>query len=660
MRTKGQAMMQPLVKYLGMFVWFVLGCLSVGGQAEGPVTFDSGRWRMAPGSRVEEFLGRQALTGSAWLEDVQFGNGVIEVDLACTEGQVFPGIVFRAADTANYEEFYLRPHQSGQPTALQYSPVHSTLSAWQLYYGEGYTASWVIPKNQWLHLKMEISGTQARVYIGETIRPALVINDLKRGSAKGFLGLKVTGPAGLSYFSDFKDRHDDGLRFEAPPGIGTPLGTITSWELSPPLKFSQIDVKRYPGTKMLGSLTWQRVTTEPSGVVNIGRYLKKSPTVPDTALARTRLTAATPTTIPLEFGYSDIVSVFLNGQPVFYGRNAFQSRDPFFQGSVGLFDTVFLPLRKGDNELLLILTEQMGGWGFMCRDASVVHVASGVTKLWQIAHKISYPETVVYDSIRDVLYVSGLYTDGTQFVSRIKPTGEIDDAEWLKGLNQPTGMAIRGDTLFVVERAALAEVDIRSREIKRHPFPAPAGFPNDVAIDEQGSVYVTESQGGRILKLTDGRFSVWKTGPEYAQVNGIHCDRGRLYVGFGSDATVRTIDLATGEVKTIATLDPGAVVDGIEIDPRGNLYVSDFRGKVYRIAPDGLKTLLLDVTGPKEYCANFAYVPGRDLLVIPTLVDNRIVAYRLPQSSRGRALPPAEASPRAAERRRKGLCHEGG
>ena len=145
-------MTHRFLKYLGMLVWFVLGGLGFGRQAEGPVTFDSGRWRLSPGSRVEEFLGRKALTGSAWLEDVQFGNGVIEVDRACKEGQVFPGIIFRAADVANYEEFYLRPHQSGQPTALQYSPVYSALSAWQLYYGEGDTASWVIPRNQWFHV----------------------------------------------------------------------------------------------------------------------------------------------------------------------------------------------------------------------------------------------------------------------------------------------------------------------------------------------------------------------------------------------------------------------------------------------------------------------------------------------------------------------------
>lgn len=626
-------MIHRLFTHLGMLVWLVLGCLGFGGQVETPVAFDSARWRMPPGSRVEEFLGRKALTltGSALLDDVAFGNGVIEVDLACKEGQVFPGIVFRVADAANYEEFYLRPHQSGQATALQYTPVHSTLSAWQLYYGDGYTASWVIPRNQWFHVKMEISGTQARVYIGDAKKPALAINDLKRGAATGFLGLKVTGPAGLAYFSDFKYRHDDNLRFDPPPRVETPLGTITSWELSPPLKYSQIDVKQYPSPKILGSLTWQRVTSEPSGVVNIGRYVKKGPVVPDCALARTTLHAAAPTTIPLEFGYSDIVSVFLNGRLVFYGRNPYLSRDPFFQGYVGPFDTIHLPLRKGDNELLLIVTEQMGGWGFMCRDAGAVHVAKGMTRLWEISHTIDYPETVVYDRKRDVLYVSGLYTDGTQFVSKLKPTGQIDDAEWVKGLNQPTGMALRGDTLFVVERAALAEIDIPSGRIVRHPIPAPPGFPNDVAVDEQGSVYVTESQGQRILKLAGGQFSVWKSGPEYAQVNGIHYDRGRLYVGFGSDASLRVIDLANGEMKTIATLDAGAVVDGIETDARGNVYVSDFRGKVYRIAPDGQKTLLLDVTGPKQYCANFAYVPDRNLLVIPTLVDNRIIAYQLHQ-----------------------------
>ena len=67
------------------------------------------------------------------------------------------------------------------------------------------------------------------------------------------------------------------------------------------------------------------------------------------------------------FGYSDDVSIFLNGRLLFSGMSGYHSRDPSFLGLIGLFDAVPLHLRKGENELLLIVSETFGGWGFMGR-----------------------------------------------------------------------------------------------------------------------------------------------------------------------------------------------------------------------------------------------------------------------------------------------------
>ena len=38
-------------------------------------------------------------------------------------------------------------------------------------------------------------------------------------------------------------------------------------------------------------------------------------------------------------------------------------------------DAVYLPLTKGRNELMLAVSELMGGWGFICRfdDVNAVH-----------------------------------------------------------------------------------------------------------------------------------------------------------------------------------------------------------------------------------------------------------------------------------------------
>ena len=205
---------------------------------------------------------------------------------------------------------------------------------------------------------------------------------------------------------------------------------------------------------------------------------------------------------------------------------------------------------------------------------------------------------------------------------------EIENREWIKGLIQPTGMAIVKDKLFVVERANLVEIDIPSGKIiKRHTIPSP-GFLNDIAVDSEGHIYISDSQRGQILKFNSGQVSTWKSGNEFAQVNGLHCSDGKLYAGFSSDASLREIDLKNGKIRTVTRLDPGAIVDGIETDEKGNILVSDFNGKVFSVSPEGKKTLLIDRTAPKHYCANFAFVPGKNLIVIPSLNDNRVTAYK--------------------------------
>ena len=56
--------------------------------------------------------------------------------------------------------------------------------------------------------------------------------------------------------------------------------------------------------------------------------------------------------------------LFLNGRILFRGRSAQYFRDPGFLGIINPEnDAVYLPLKKGRNELLLALSELGGGWG---------------------------------------------------------------------------------------------------------------------------------------------------------------------------------------------------------------------------------------------------------------------------------------------------------
>ncbi len=67
-------------------------------------------------------------------------------------------------------------------------------------------------------------------------------------------------------------------------------------------------------------------------------------------------------------GYSDDVSVFLNGKILYRGRCAHGFRNPGFRGIVNPEnDAVYLPLKKGAKELMQVVSEPGGGRGFICR-----------------------------------------------------------------------------------------------------------------------------------------------------------------------------------------------------------------------------------------------------------------------------------------------------
>ena len=83
-----------------LFLFLLLLCLEVGAQ-EGIIDFDSDRW-VKSGAQVVNHLDRKALMGRAYLKEVQFENGIIEVDIAVTGDRSYPGINFRIQSFENF------------------------------------------------------------------------------------------------------------------------------------------------------------------------------------------------------------------------------------------------------------------------------------------------------------------------------------------------------------------------------------------------------------------------------------------------------------------------------------------------------------------------------------------------------------------------------
>jgi sugar lactone lactonase YvrE len=615
---------------------FLVSCLVLSTYAVAEtdlLNFESDRW-VTDKAQIVEHLGRQSLAGFAYLRDVEFENGVIEVDIAVTGQKVraYPGIIFRMRSDDNFERFYVRTHRASlYPDALQYAPIHNGITSWQLYTGNGFTAGVDFPAEQWVHVRMEILGKQARVYVGEMEKPALIVNELQHGESKGKIGVMAEGTA---YFSNFKYTITDDLKFESPPLVDTVPGIITDWQISQPFKITELDIPYYPDKEILSRAEWQHAKNAPSGLVDIARYTGRLGQEPDCILARKIINADKNKMLHLNFGYSDATAIFVNGERYFLGSSAYQSRDPSFLGIIGYFDEVSLPLNKGKNEILLIVAEVFGGWGFMARDGDAIFEYEGVARLWETKREFRVPESAVYDPERNILYVSDydVYNfsreEGRQSISQVLMDGTVKQLDWVTGLKNPLGMIIDEDRLLVAERGGIVEIALESGEIVNRYSIAQSGLLNDIAVDGDGNIYVSDSRKNVIFRLAGGEYEEWLRGDDVNDPNGLLVHGNSLIYGNSGDQYLKSVDLATKDVRKIVNLGPG-FIDGIKLARNGDYLVSHWQGRVFRITPSGDVTKILDLSVPGIYCADFEYIPERDLLIIPTFFDNRLVTYRI-------------------------------
>jgi hypothetical protein len=335
------------------------------------VPFDADRWKInAVESRVEDHLGRKSLylkSGNAFLADTRFADGSIEFDVAFERSRGFVGGIWRVQDAKNVEEFYLRPHQSGNPDATQYTPVFNGVSGWQLYHGERYTVPIEHRFDQWTHMKILFAGTTAEIYVGDMEKPVLVVDDLKRGTEAGSVGVSA-GNAAPGWFSNFSFSTEaprlQARRPAAPDAA--PAGVIPSWQVSDVFAERDLEGRVALGPGELAGRRWTRLETERSGLANLARVNGIS-LRSNTVFARKTIVSGRAQIKRLDFGFSDRVRVYLNGRLLFRGDDAYQSRDYRFLGSIGYFDSLYLPLQEGGNELLMAVSEDLGGWGIQAK-----------------------------------------------------------------------------------------------------------------------------------------------------------------------------------------------------------------------------------------------------------------------------------------------------
>ncbi|HYC28808.1 MAG TPA: hypothetical protein VEB42_08330, partial [Chitinophagaceae bacterium] len=355
--------------------------------AQQSIPFTDKRWNIqSQGHLLEAFQGYQSMylqNGEAIL-DQKFLNGVIEFDVWLTPRASFSGCLFRMTSPGNYEELYFRPHQSGNPDAYQYTPVFNGDPAWQLYHDQfdqdnngfiawkprgrpiGYNGVITYKFNQWLHVKLVVNGTQAELYLDNSNQPAAFIRQLGIRPAAGQVGLLST--AGAAWFANFTVTPMDNaeLQTKEPANLVTPPNTIMTWDVSNAFKedlvknLTQLDAD----SKLMDRLAWRSISGDANGIVNLSRVSMPADSA-NTILVKLSITSDRNQIKRLDLGYSDRVRAYCNGQILYSGTTNFRTRDYRYLGTIGYFDAIYLPLKKGENIIILAVSETFGGWGIM-------------------------------------------------------------------------------------------------------------------------------------------------------------------------------------------------------------------------------------------------------------------------------------------------------
>ena len=242
------------------------------------------------------------------------------------------------------------------------------------------------------------------------------------------------------------------------------------------------------------------------------------------------------------------------------------------------------------------------------------------------------PESVLATpgGIYYVSNIGGFGVDGDGTISKIEG-GTI--TTFATGMNDPKGLAFKDGIVYAADKNQILKVNSNGEVsvfVDSTAFPSVPIFLNDLAFDNNGNLFVSESG---IFDSTDG--AVYKITPEgnvstfidYITTPEIHSPNGLL---FDKDNNLFIVDYGTGKLlkisangKELEIIDhSGRSLDGLAYDSRGFLYYSDWDGgRIFRVDKQNNSTVIdSGFTSP----ADITIDQEKDLLLIPEFNANDV------------------------------------
>lgn len=275
--------------------------------------------------------------------------------------------------------------------------------------------------------------------------------------------------------------------------------------------------------------------------------------------------------------------------------------------------------------------------------SAFIPVAQGAALSTQKISGLKMPESVVQA------------TDGRVFVSEINGFGVDGDGQisvieagqvklFAKGLDDPKGLAIIGQTLYVADNKRILKLALSGpKQGQAEVFAAAAAFPvtplflNDLEADLAGNLYVSDSgdlkgKGGAVYQINaQGQVRLLINGQQDNRIlapNGLLMDDTGdvlMVVDFAS-GILYSYNLATKQLLDIADGFGGG--DGVVHHANGSMFVSDWKnGKVFRLDMNGEITPL---AASYQSAADIALTKDEKVLMVPDMKAGELDFIVLP------------------------------
>lgn len=262
--------------------------------------------------------------------------------------------------------------------------------------------------------------------------------------------------------------------------------------------------------------------------------------------------------------------------------------------------------------------------------AQKAFISPKLEKVWSTPEGLNVPESSHFNPADQIIYVSNIVgkhdvKDGIGYISKLNTKGEFIEKEWFKGLNAPKGITCTKTSLFVTDIDRVVEIDLKTGKLVKSYKNSKTKSLNDVCVADNGRVYVSDDSGDCVFYVGKDSLQVFVESNQLESMNGIYASGDLLYLG--SKGNFISINQKTRVLKVL--VEKVGYLDGIEQVSPTKFVTSDWSGKVQLIEIGKGVEKLMDTSPLKINAADLGYISSLKLLLVPTFLDNKVVAYKL-------------------------------